>query len=117
MAPHTDTPLRLILVAPIGTRETVALACPGGVAVRADEAIYPPSLRDALRTTRFAFDLGLREAAFVLKLSPSDLSRLERGEVTLSADDWCRAWQALAADWTRRNGHGGRMENLGGDHG
>lgn len=108
--------LHLIHVDPVGTRETVVLMCLGGV-LRVNEDVYPPSLRETLRTTRLAFDLGLREAAFVLQLSPLDLSRLERGEATLSAEDWCRAWSMLAADWTRRNGHGGRMENLGGDHG
>lgn len=112
MAPHTDTPLRLIPVAPIGTRDVFY----GEMRDRVD--VYPPHPRGVtLRTTRRAFDIGLKDAAQVLGMHPADLERIEHGEATLSAEDWCRAWQTLAADWTRRNGHGGRMENLGGDHG
>lgn len=100
-------PLALIPVAPTGSHESVAFVNPppptGGLQ-RVTVQDYPPSpCGEALLNTRLGFDLGLRAAADVLGLRAVDLSALEHGRATLSADDWCRAWAALAADWRRRN--------------
>lgn len=104
-------PLVVIPVAPVGSHESLAFVNPpppDGCLQRVTVKDYPPSPRgEALRDTRLALDLGFRTAADVLGLRPSEVSALERGSATLSADDWCRVWVALAADWRRRNPPGG----------
>lgn len=98
--------LNLIPVQPVGSHESLAFVNPpppdGGLQ-RVTVRDYPASpCGEALLHTRLGFDLGLRSAASVLGLSAVDLSALEHGRATLSADDWCRAWCELAADWRRR---------------
>lgn len=92
----------LVPVAPVGRGRTMAFVCPGDLReVECD--VYPPSPGEALRDTRIAFSLGLRETAKLLELTPVELSHLERGAATLSAGEWLAAWGALAAEWRRRN--------------
>lgn len=92
----------LIPVEPIGRGRTMAFVCPGGLReVECD--VYPPSPGEALRESRAAFSLGLRETAKLLELTPVELTHLERGAATLSAEEWLSVWAALAADWRRRN--------------
>lgn len=107
-----NPPLVIIPVEPVGSHESLAFVNPpppgtcGPTQVTVKD--YPPSpCGEALFHTRLGFDLGLRAAAEVLGLRAVDLSALEHGRATLSADDWCRAWVALAADWRRRNPPGG----------
>jgi len=102
-----DLNLALIPVASIGTEKALAHVNRGsrhhgwGMI---DTPRWPDSPEGrALRVLRLVCDLGLREAAKVLGLSPSDLSALERGSATLSPEDWNRVFVALADDWTRRN--------------
>lgn len=100
-------PLAIIPVAPVGSHESLAFVNPpppSGGLQRVKVTDYPPSPRgEALLLTRLGFDLGLRAAAEVLGLRAVDLSALEHGRATLSADDWLRVWCELAADWRRRN--------------
>ncbi len=64
---------------------------------------YPDSPEGrALRVLRLRCDLGLRDAAKVLELTPTDLSSLERGSATLDAASWCRVFVALADEWEQQ---------------
>ena len=65
---------------------------------------YPDSPEGrALRVLRLRCDLGLREVAAALELTPSEVSALERGSATLAPADWCRVFVELADEWERRN--------------
>lgn len=92
----------LIPVEPIGRERTRAFVCPGGLR-EVERDVFPPSPGEALRDTRIAFSLGLRETAKLLELTPVELSHLERGSATMSAEEWLAAWGALAAEWRSRN--------------
>ena len=93
----------LIPVAPIGTERSMAFVNPGGPR-EVELDVYPPSPRgDALRNLRVGCDLGLRECARALGLSPVDVSALENGRATLSADDWCELFVAVGAAWREKN--------------
>lgn len=103
-----NPPLNIIPVQPVGSHESVAFVNPpppgtcGPTHVTVQD--YPPSpCGEALRNTRLAFGLGVRDVTEILGVRPSQVSSLERGSATLTPDDWCRAWAALTADWRRRN--------------
>lgn len=88
--------MKLIPVAPIGTRRSVALVCgPQTSGLReTEEPTYPPSPRgNALRELRArdGAHVTIREAARRLGISPADMSSLEFGRATLSAEDWVEA--------------------------
>lgn len=101
-------PLALIPVQPVGSHESIAFVNPPPPGTCGPSAVtvqdYPPSpCGEALRNTRLALNLRIRDVTEILGIRPSEVSSLERGSATLSAEDWCRAWAALADDWRRRN--------------
>ena len=60
------------------------------------EPVYPPSPRgDAIRELRKSLELSLREAAYALAVTPSELSGLEFGRLAWSERDWDAAYTAL----------------------
>lgn len=103
-----NPPLVLIPVEPIGSHESMAFCnppAPGRGSLRNVTTLdYPPHpCGEALRLLSMRCDLGLREMACVLALRPSDVSALEFGRATLSAEDWCRVFRAIDEDWHRRH--------------
>lgn len=97
-------PLELLPVAPIGTRETDAVAT-SGHAGKFVEPVYPDPPVD-LRAAWQEAELTLRTAAQVLRLKPSELYALVRGQLRPTDDaDWQRMVDALrpppAARWGR----------------
>lgn len=95
--------ITLIPVAPIGQHTTFAFVNPGGMR-EVTMQDYPPSERGAgLLHLRLGCDLGLRECARAVGLSPVDISALEHGRATLSADDWCALFVAIGAAWREKN--------------
>ena len=88
--------MTLIPVAPIGSRRSVAFVCGPQTSELRDieESTYPPSPRGAaLRELRAreGAHVTLGEAARLLGIRPSELSSLELGRATLSAEDWAEA--------------------------
>ena len=88
--------MKLIPVAPIGTHRSVAFVCgPRTSELREiEEPTYPPSPRGAALRELRARDgahVTLGEAARLLGIRPSEVSSLELGRVTLSAEDWDEA--------------------------
>ena len=100
-------PLIPVPIAPIGTRVVRAFVDyetrPGELREVATP-VYPPCPQGRLLIAlRLAYDLGLRQAATVLGLSPSDLSALEHGRATLVSDEeWTRLAERLAHASARR---------------
>lgn len=85
-------------VAPIGKRKAVGFRCPGGYA-EWEEPVYPESPRgEALRESRVRYGVGLRELANRLGLSPVEVSNLERGRSTLTAEGWAVAMKIVEED-------------------
>lgn len=69
---------------PVGTLEVVTWS------------VYPASAeRQAFKELRIGREISMKRAGLALGLSVPDVSRLERGEVTLSADDWRAAMDVL----------------------
>jgi DNA-binding transcriptional regulator YiaG len=83
--------VKLVPVAPIGKRKSVALVKPstGPCMLREIELDeYPPSPDgERFREARHAADLSLRECARELGLRPSEVSDLENGRA-VPADGW-----------------------------
>lgn len=95
-ADASEDDMKLIPVAPIGTRRSVAFVCgPRTSGLRdTEEPTYPPSPRgDALRELRAreGDHVTIGEAARLLGIGPADLCSLEYGRATLSDEDWIEA--------------------------
>lgn len=102
--------MRLIPVAPIGTHRSVAFVCgPRTSELRdTEEPTYPPSPRGAaLRELRAreGAHVTLGEVARMLGVRASDVSSLELGGATLSAEDWDEA-ERLIRELKSRKGAG-----------
>lgn len=88
--------MKIIPVSPTGTRQSLAFVCgvrTGGLR-EVTEPVYPPSPRGAaLRELRAreGAHVTLGEAARLMGVRPSELSSLELGRATLSAEDWDEA--------------------------
>ncbi len=94
--------MKVYRVAPIGKRKAIAFVCArhGGAGPRSvEEEVYPEASvarGRAFRDERLRRGHSLFEAARLLSVSPVQLSSLERGEATLSEDDWAVALETLS---------------------
>jgi hypothetical protein len=87
---------------PIGTQQTLAFVCPGGLRP-VDLPVYPPSPRgEALRALRVDLRIGLREAATAMGLSAVELGEIERG---VSVPEEEASWAWLEAALRERSPH------------
>lgn len=96
-------------VEPIGRTRTMALCNPGGLR-EVDLDVYPPHpFGEALHDTRVALDLGLREGAALLGLTPERFSALETGRAALTLEEWLTVWQLLVRAWRAKRPTGATL--------